>query len=145
MNKILVVDDEVSIQILYSDELTEEGYEVITCGDGSRLMALIEQEGPDIVVMDIKLGKYNGLDLLQDIRNTYYDLAVILCTAYPAFKNDLKSIAADYYVVKSSNLSELKFNIKVTLEGEIQMPSAAPSGEDSETKQITMEPTEHHW
>ena len=117
MNKILVIDDDASIQILYNDELTEEGYEVIASADGSRLMRLIDETKPDLVVLDVRLGEYDGLDLLQDIRNTYYNLPVILCTAYPAFKYDLKSIAADYYVVKRSNLEELKLKIKMALEG----------------------------
>ncbi|MCK4788702.1 MAG: hypothetical protein KAV87_33475, partial [Desulfobacteraceae bacterium] len=60
---------------------------------------------------------YDGLDLLQDIRNTYYDLPVILCTAYYDYKYDLKSIAADYYVVKSSNMKNLKAKIRMAIEG----------------------------
>ena len=122
MNKILVVDDEKAIRILYDDELTEEGYEVIATGDGSRLMELIEQKRPDLVLLDIKLGKDDGLDLLQDIRNTYYDLPVVMCTAYPDFKYNLKSIAADYYVVKSSDLRGLKAKIKMAFEGGGQLP-----------------------
>jgi len=116
MHKILVVDDEKSIQMLYADELTKEGYDVISSGDGSRLLELIEEESPDLIVLDIRLGEFNGLDLLQDIRNTNYNLPVILCTAYSAFKYDIKSIAADYYVVKSSDLDELKHKIKTALE-----------------------------
>ncbi len=116
MHKILVVDDEKSIQMLYADELTKEGYEVISSGDGSRLLELIEQETPDLIVLDIRLGEFSGLDLLQDIRNTNYDLPVILCTAYSTFKYDIKSIAADYYVDKSSDLDELKHKIKTALE-----------------------------
>jgi DNA-binding response OmpR family regulator len=108
MNRILILDDEESIQILYADELAEEGYEVITSGDGSRIPELIEKERPDLIILDIKLGEYNG---------TYYNLPVILCTAYPNFKYYLKSIAADYYVVKSSSLRELKLKIKMALEG----------------------------
>ncbi len=121
MHRILVVDDEESVQILYEDELTEEGYEVITIGDGSKLMEVIEQKRPDLIVLDIKLGKYDGLDLLQDIRNTYYDLPVILCTAYYDYKYDLKSIAADYYVVKSSNMKNLKAKIRMAIEGGEQL------------------------
>lgn len=121
MNKILIVDDDVPIQILYADELTEEGYEVIATGDGLGLLGLIEGAQPDLVVLDVRLGEINGLDLLQDIRNNYYELPVILCTAYSAFKYDLKSIAADYFVVKSSDLSELKVKIKMALENSQQL------------------------
>jgi len=120
VNKILIVDDEKAIQIIYTEELIEEGYEVVTTIDGSQLLELVAQERPDLIVLDIRLGQYDGLDLLQDIRNTYYDLPVILCTAYSIFKYDLKSIAADYYVCKSSNLQELKLKIKMALEGRKQ-------------------------
>jgi two-component system response regulator (stage 0 sporulation protein F) len=127
MIKILVVDDEKSIQILYEEELSEEGYEVITIGDGTGLVRLIEEKTPDLVILDIRLGEHNGLDLLQEIRNTFYDLPVILCTAYPAFKHDLRSIAADHYVVKSSNMKELKLKVRMALESRIPwLDSATP-------------------
>jgi DNA-binding response OmpR family regulator len=115
MPKILVVDDEAHIRLLYSEELTEDGYEVITAENGKGLIELIEKEKPDVVTLDIKMVDYNGLDLLQDIRNKFYDLPVILCSAYDTFKDDMKSIAADHYVVKSFDLSELKERIKAVL------------------------------
>ncbi len=109
--KILVVDDEAHIRMLYTEELTEEGYEVITAEGGLGLLERIEREKPDLVVLDIKMVDYNGLDLLQDIRNKFYDLPVVLCSAYDTFKDDMKSIAADHYVIKSFDLAELKAKI----------------------------------
>ena len=129
MYKVLIVDDEESIQRLYADELTEEGYGVVTSGDGAGILELINQSRPDLIVLDIRLGKYNGLDLLQEIRNRYYDLPVILCTAYPSFRHDLKSIAADYYVVKSADLKELKLTIRAALEGGDQLLAGTISQE----------------
>ena len=67
---------------------------------------------PEVVVLDIRLVDYDGLELLQEIRNCHHDLPVILCTAYDTYKYDQKAIAADYYVVKSFDLSELKMAIK---------------------------------
>lgn len=116
MAKILIVDDEEHIRFLYSEELADEGYEVITADSGFGLIERIEKEKPDLVVLDIKMVDYNGLDLLQDIRNKYYDLPVILCTAYDTFKEDMKSIAADFYVIKSFDLTELKNKIKMALD-----------------------------
>lgn len=121
MAKILVVDDEEHIRLLYSEELTEAGYEVITAADGYKLTERIEKEQPDLVILDIKMIDYNGLDLLQEIRNKFYDLPVILCTAYDTFKEDIKSIAADFYVIKSFDLTELKKKIAKALETHIPL------------------------
>jgi DNA-binding response OmpR family regulator len=131
MNKILIVDDDAAIRMLYEDELTDEGYEVLTCGEGPRVMHLIEQNGPDLLLMDIRLDGSSGLDILQGIRNRYTELPVILCTAYPAYKYDMKSVAADDYVVKSSDLKELKEKIGKILHGD---KSLAPVEELCEEK-----------
>ena len=119
MAKILIVDDEEHIRFLYSEELTDEGYDVVTADSGFKLLERIETEKPNLIVLDIKMVDYNGLDLLQDIRNHYYDLPVILCTAYDTFKEDMKSIAADFYVIKSFDLTELKSKIKMALEASL--------------------------
>ena len=120
MNNILIVDDDRTIRFLYQEELTYEGYSVITTDDCRNLLELIDDKNPDLVVLEAVIGKYNGLDLLQKIRNTYYDLPVILCTAYPDYKNDLRSIAADLYVLNSPDLSELKQKIRMAIEAGIK-------------------------
>ncbi len=119
MPKILIVDDEEGIRMLYSMELQDEGYDIITLPDGNGLLEVIEKELPDCVIMDIKMKEFSGLDLLQQIRKRYYDLPVILNSAYSSFKVDLKSVAADYYVVKSSDLTELKEKLRLALEARI--------------------------
>ncbi len=119
MAKILVVDDEEHIRLLYSEELSEAGYEVITAADGYKLVEKIEEQKPDVVILDIKMIDYNGLDLLQKIRNKFYNMPVILCTAYDTFKEDIKSIAADFYVIKSFDLTELKNKILMALDANI--------------------------
>jgi CheY-like chemotaxis protein len=116
MSKVLVVDDEKHIRLLYTEELQEEGYEVAVASDGVGILERIENEQPDVVVLDIKMVSSNGLDVLQEIRNRYYNLPVILCSAYGSYKVDIKSIAADAYVVKSSDLTELKKKIAQVLE-----------------------------
>jgi len=123
MKKILIVDDEEVIRMLYGEELVDEGYKVITTGTGLGLVGLVERERPDLIILDIKMAEHNGLDLLQDIRKEFYNIPVILCSAYSSYKGDLKSIAADYYVVKSADLSELKRRIKMALEGHIPSQS----------------------
>lgn len=107
--KILVVDDEKHIRMLYQEELEGEGYTVATSDGEESILAVLEREKPTVVILDIKLGpNRSGLDLLQEIRGKDQIIPVILSTAYDSFQHDLKSIAADYYVVKSVDLTELK-------------------------------------
>jgi len=128
MPKILVVDDQEHIRLLYSEELNEAGYEVITAEGGYKLVETIEEEKPDLVILDIKMADYNGLDLLNEIRNHFYDLPVILSTVYDIFKQDMKSIAADFYVVKNFDLSELKKKIAMALETRLPVNNSAEQG-----------------
>ncbi|MFZ5425897.1 MAG: response regulator [Thermodesulfobacteriota bacterium] len=114
--KVLVVDDEKHIRMLYQEELEGEGYVVATSDGGEPILAVLEREKPAVVVLDIKLGpNRSGLDLLQEIRGKDQVIPVILSTAYDSFQHDLKSIAADYYVVKSVDLTELKAKVALAL------------------------------
>lgn len=121
MAKILIVDDEEYIRTLYKEELLREGYQVSTSATGRNILELIEKERPDLIILDIKMSDCNGLDILQIIRNKYYNMPVILSTAYEIYKNDMKSMAADFYVVKSFDLTELKKRIKRALETSVPM------------------------
>ena len=112
MARILIVDDERNILKYYTEELSGDGHQVVAVDSGNKLLSTIGLHQPDVVVLDIRLAGWDGLELLQDIRNRYYDLPVILCSAYETYKEDLRSIAADYYVVKSFDLYELKTAIK---------------------------------
>ncbi|MEG6549840.1 response regulator [Desulfocurvibacter africanus] len=115
--KVLVVDDEKHIRMLYQEELETEGYTVATSNGEEDILEVIERENPQVVILDIKLGSNrSGLDLLQEIRSQDQELPVILSTAYDTFQHDLKSIAADYYVVKSVDLSELKSKIDLAMQ-----------------------------
>lgn len=114
--KILVVDDEKHIRMLYQEELEAEGYVIATSDGQEDILEVIAREEPMVVVLDIKLGaNRSGLDLLQEIRSKDQELPVILSTAYDSFQHDLKSIAADYYVVKSVDLHELKGKVALAM------------------------------
>ncbi|MBW1982031.1 MAG: response regulator [Deltaproteobacteria bacterium] len=116
MARILLVDDEEHIRQYYSMELSEEGHEVSSTATGHNLLARIEHFKPEVVLLDIRLVDYDGLELLQEIRRRHYDLPVILCTAYDTYKYDDKAMAADYYIVKSFDLTKLKVAISKALE-----------------------------
>lgn len=114
--KIMIVDDEEHIRMLYAEELEDEGYIVVTVSTGFNIVKKIEIEVPELVVIDIQLKDYNGLDLLQTIKNRFEDMPVGICSAYDTYREDMKSIAADFYVLKSHDLEELKNNIASSLD-----------------------------
>jgi DNA-binding NtrC family response regulator len=116
MSRILVVDDESSIRLLYSHELADEGYEVITAADAEEAVEKLRKDEFDLILLDIKLKNESGLDLLQRIVKERHNLPVILCTAFSCYKDDFSAWLADGYVVKSSDLKELKQEIRRVLD-----------------------------
>ena len=121
-NKILIIDDDKNYRLLLCDELKDEGYDVIEAESGHEGLEKIASQKPDCVTLDIKMGDENGLDVLEQIRNDY-DLPVILLTAYETYKRDRRSLGADFYVVKSSELTELKRKIYIILNPETSVLS----------------------
>jgi len=111
MYKILLVEDEPYLLELYQEELKDEGYEVMTTMDGEEAVLLTKKNLPDLVVLDIKIKKLHGLEVLKRIKEFNKNLPVVLNSAYETFKSDFSSWIADAYLIKSSNLAELKEKI----------------------------------
>ncbi len=112
MKKILLVDDEDSIHLLYREELEDEGYEVHSALSGEEALAQLKVIMPDLVILDINMPGINGIDALRQIKEINPSLPVILSSAYQEFKQDLATWASDEYIVKSSNMDELKAAVK---------------------------------
>jgi two-component system, response regulator, stage 0 sporulation protein F len=115
MSKVLIVEDEHNLLDLYRMELEDEGYQVSTAVDGSSALSIASEFDPDLIVLDIKLGESEGLDLLQQFKALKKDMPVILNSAYSHYKNEFTSWLADEYVTKSGDLSELKLKISELL------------------------------
>ena len=116
MTKILVVEDDKNQRKLYEQELSDEGYQVSTAPGGREALAEIEKNRPDLVLMDISMPGMDGIEALGKILGVDNTIPVILNTAYANYKDNFLSWAADAYVVKSSDLAELKKTIKEVLE-----------------------------
>ena len=110
--RILVVDDEAGIRLLYSQELADEGYAVDSAAGIDEALALLQRNQYDVALLDIKLKNESGLDLLQKIVKERHDMVVILSTAFSCYKDDFSAWLADGYVVKSSDTQELKDEIR---------------------------------
>jgi DNA-binding response OmpR family regulator len=115
MTKLLVVEDDANQRRLYEQELEDDGYEVRTAAGGKEALAEISKERPDLVIMDISMPGMDGIEALGKVLGVDNTIPVILNTAYANYKDNFLSWAADAYVVKSSDLTELKATIKNVL------------------------------
>ena len=107
MGRILVVDDEPNIRLVYKEVLSHGGYLVSEAESAKEAFDILKRESIDLVVLDIKLRSESGLDVLQRITNEFPNLPVILCSAYVSFQNGYTSWLANSYIVKSGNPEEL--------------------------------------
>ena len=112
MKKILLVDDEESIHLLFRDELEEAGYEVHSALSGDEALNTMDIIKPDLIILDINMPGTNGIDTLRSMKEKHPTMPVILSSAYQEFKQDLASWASDDYIVKSADLTELLAAIK---------------------------------
>ncbi|MDH4223088.1 MAG: response regulator [candidate division Zixibacteria bacterium] len=118
MENILVVDDEEHLLNLYEEELLEQGYQVKLAKNRTQALEIVNKEKINLVVLDIKLsGEENGLQILSLLKEKNKNLPVIINSAYPSYKINFQTWLADAYLVKSSNLVELKEKIKQLLRG----------------------------
>ncbi len=107
MKKILLVDDDDSIRLVYEEEFKEEGYMVICAENGAEALARYQSEKPDLVILDIQMPGMNGIEVLRQMKTIDPSIPIVLSSAYPEFKQDLGAWASDDYVVKSPDLSNL--------------------------------------
>jgi len=114
--KVLCVDDDPSLLNLYEIELSEEGYKVILAHDGKEALLKFEKEKPQVVVLDIRMPKMDGIDTLNALLGKDRQSLVILNTAFPQYKGNFMTWGAEEYVLKSSDLTELKQKIREALD-----------------------------
>ena len=116
MTTILIVEDDANQCLLYTEELRRDGYDVLTASDGREALSMVELSRPDLVVMDISMPGMDGIESMSRMLAKDHKLPIILNTAYATYKDNFRSWSADAYVVKSSDLSELKATIQRVLE-----------------------------
>ncbi len=115
MITILVVEDDKNQRFLYEQELKLEGYEIVTASDGKEALEKVQERLPDLILMDINMPKMDGIETMGKILGKNKEIPVIINTAYSNYKDNFMSWAADAYIVKSSDLSELKNTVKEIL------------------------------
>jgi two-component system response regulator (stage 0 sporulation protein F) len=115
MKKIMIVDDEENIRLLYKEELEEDGFVVELAKNGEEALEKFPLFKPDLITLDIKMPGMGGIEALKRIREQERKLPVIICSAYGEYKQDFVTWASDAYVVKCADLTELKTTIRKLL------------------------------
>ncbi|MGB8958322.1 MAG: response regulator [Candidatus Aminicenantales bacterium] len=113
--KILVVEDEKTLCLLYEEELSKEGYDITPVTDAEAALVKLSEQSFDLIITDIRMPGKNGIELITQIMGLRKDIPIIINSAYQSYKEDFMTWAADAYVVKSSSLDELKSKIKQLL------------------------------
>jgi len=115
MPAILFVEDDKNQRMLLKEEFAHEGYTALTAPNSDAALATVARAMPDLVVVDIAMPGMDGLELLGKLLAINNRLPVIIHSAYTSYKDNFMSWAADAYVVKQSNLAELKQTVRNVL------------------------------
>lgn len=119
MAKVLVVEDEEALSQLLSYNLGKEGYEVAVSADGDEVMIAMDEEKPDIVLLDWMLPNVSGVELCRQLRarSETRDVPVIMLTARGEEEDRIRGleIGADDYVTKPFSMSELVARMRAVL------------------------------
>jgi two-component system, OmpR family, alkaline phosphatase synthesis response regulator PhoP len=115
--RILVVEDDLSILTGLSMNLRFEGYEVLQAQDGRNGLAKALDEAPDLLVLDIMLPELNGYEVLKELRRRGRDTPVVMLSAKGMESDKILglNLGADDYVAKPFGLQELLARIKAVL------------------------------
>jgi two-component system, OmpR family, phosphate regulon response regulator PhoB len=119
MAKVLVVEDEEALSQLLTYNLSKEGYQTATCMNGDEAIIAIDEERPDIVLLDWMLPNTSGIEICRQLRSTNAtrDLPVIMLTARGEEEDRIRGLelGADDYVTKPFSMSELVARMKAVL------------------------------
>jgi len=116
--KILIVDDETSMRDFLSILLGREGYAVETAADAESALALLAERSYDLIISDVKMPGLNGIALLERVKRSWPDTAVLMITAYSTAEDAVEAmkLGAYDYLAKPFKVEELKILVRNALE-----------------------------
>lgn len=116
-SRILVVDDEEALRTVLSSELAGVGYDIESAADGDEAISLVQAKKFDLVLLDIKMPKVDGFEVLKFIKKSYPSVRVIMLTGFADLKNAIESKkhGAEDFVSKPYDLVDLLTTIERVL------------------------------
>jgi DNA-binding NtrC family response regulator len=116
-SRVLVVDDEEALRTVLSTELKGEGYEVDTASDGDEAISIVQNKKFDLLLLDIKMPKVDGFEVLKFVKKSFPSIKVIMLTGFADLKNAIESkkLGAEDFVSKPYDLVDLLTTIERVL------------------------------
>lgn len=111
---ILIIDDKKEMCLSLSELLHSKGYQTLYTVDPTKAPILLEKHHVDLIIMDIKMPKLSGIDLLKQIKRRHFHIPIIMITGYPSLENAIQAMkhgALNFYV-KPLKFSELLEEIR---------------------------------
>lgn len=110
-HKILIVDDEPDIVEILHKKLLKAGYDVVTAFDGQEALVKVEENDPDVVLLDLMLPKLNGFEVLKEIRqkfaNKWRPVIIISAKTELGSVKECYNLEADLYLHKPCNIDNI--------------------------------------
>ncbi|WP_331489627.1 sigma-54 dependent transcriptional regulator [Tepidibacter hydrothermalis] len=118
MKKILIADDEQNMLWAIKRALKGKEYKIITASDGLEALEKFKSHEPDLVLLDFKMPKMDGMNVLKEIKNENSKIPVIMITAHGTMESAIEAmkIGALDYISKPFDIDQLKIQIKKALE-----------------------------
>lgn len=119
--KILIADDEKNMIWALKKALKNEEYIMITASNGIEAVEMVKSNSPDLVLLDLKMPKLNGLEALKEIKNIDPKISVIMMTAHGTMESAVEAMknGAIDYISKPFDIEELKMQIRKAIDIEV--------------------------
>lgn len=144
MNKILIIDDDESINELIKVNLELVGYDILTALDGVKGYAIAKQELPDLIILDVMMPEVDGYTVAKRIREneSTKDIPILMLTALNMLQDKVKGfdIGIDDYLVKPFEMQELLVRVRALLKRVNQIPKSLATKEIFTVGDITLLP-----
>lgn len=116
MRTILIVDDDENVRLMCERSLRGEGYATHSVSSGKEALQFMAKNPPvDLIVLDIRMSPPDGIEVLKRLRARSVTVPVILYSDYSSYLGNFDTWMADAYVLKSSDMGELRKRVKKLL------------------------------
>ena len=121
MESILIVDDDVNICTMLSEELMEIGYDTYFLTSGKDVLEYVQNNQVDLILLDLKMPSKNGFEVLQELQYNNLDIRVIVLTAYADVQSAIEAanLGASDFISKPYDFDELLITIRKTVQREV--------------------------